>query len=582
MDAVAEVARKARYNETIVVNVTSAEEANPDDETREILLTATLDEQGGGVVWNDATLSSNGRLIEDEGIVRHLRTKRWIAAMLNDRRRNDRYDEAILAASKETLRRFKSQKLQSNDKHNPCIHALDIGTGTGLLAMMTFTHLQASAENEQETNPPKVHVTSLEMASAMARLAKLTIESNGLNDSIDVLEEHSCEANLGHKFMMCTSELLETGLLGEGILPSLRDAWHRHLHPDAVVVPQRARVYAQLVESKELVGNFTGPHAYSSSDDRHCSLRLSTQSHGRGPLLSGDVIVPIHSESLFTSDQPARVLTDPAMVMDISFLREQIPSPHGQERSTSVVPCASGVAHGVLFWWELDLWGDISYSTQQGKEPWQDHWQQCLFVFEEEQEVRRGESIDLICSHTDDRICFALESALETDRVAKRPRVDEDQPKSFSKLISPERALQLNDHDRLSIIERAIHFALECNGKDGHFLDISDFSLCAILAALQGASHVSSLETSSCEVPMTAALVSQANGLPRTCDGKVTTYQILQCDVANLTNEIFDNVPAGIVAAEPYYEVLEGWHLLEALNYFYILRSLRERGLVYG
>lgn len=575
MEAIAEAARKARYNETIVVNVTEENQ----EETREILLTATLDEQGGGVVWNDAALSSNGRLIGDEGIVRHLRTKRWIAAMLNDRRRNDRYDEAILCASKETLRRFKSQKLPLNENRNLCIRALDIGTGTGLLAMMTYIRLKAAAEAE-ETNSPKVHITSLEMASAMARLAKLTIESNGLQDSIDILEEHSCEANFRHKFMMCTSELLETGLLGEGILPSLRDAWQRHLHPDAVVVPQKARVYAQLVESKELVGNFRGPHAYSSSDDGQCSLQFTTQSHGRGAMLSGNVVVPIHSESLFTSDQAARLLTDPAMVMDISFLREQIPGPHGYRRTTKIVPCASGVAHGVLFWWELDLWNDISYSTQQGKEPWQDHWQQCLFVFDEDLTVRRGESIDLICSHTDDRICFALESALETDRNAKRSRVDESQPQSRSYLISPERAMQLNDKDRLLIIERAIHFALECNDKEVHFLDISDFSLCAMLAALQGASHVSSLETSSCEIPMTAARVSQANGLPRTCNGKVATYQILQCDVSNLTKEIFNNIPAEIVAGEPYYEVLEGWHLLEALNYFYILRSLRERGLV--
>ena len=37
---------------------------------------------------------------------------------------------------------------------------------------------------------------------------------------------------------------------------------------------------------------------------------------------------------------------------------------------------------------------------------------------------------------------------------------------------------------------------------------------------------------------------------------------------------------AEIVVAEPYYEILEGWHIQEALNYFYTVRSLVKRGVV--
>ena len=47
---------------------------------------------------------------------------------------------------------------------------------------------------------------------------------------------------------VCTSELLESGLLGEGVLPSLRDAWARHLRRDTEVVPRRARVLAALAK----------------------------------------------------------------------------------------------------------------------------------------------------------------------------------------------------------------------------------------------------------------------------------------------------------------------------------------------
>lgn len=571
MEAVAEAARKARYNEAIVVNVSSEDSAGA--EPTEIVLTATLDEENGGFSWNQVT-----SLDEDVGILRHLRTKRWVLPMLNDKRRNELYDEAIRAASCEAVSRFHNMP-----QHESTIHALDIGTGTGLLAMMACKSLQQAeldVRQKDDSSPAPVQVTSLEMASAMARLAKLTIASNQLQDSINVLEEHSCEADLQLiKFIMCTSELLESGLLDEGILPSLRDAWQRHLHPNAVVVPQRARVYAQLIESSELVGNYRGPHSPPAEDS--VPLRLTTSSDESSVMLGGDVIVPIHAEYLFTSDPPARVLTEPVEAMDISFSKEAIPGPEGQSRTTSIEPIASGVAHGVLFWWELDLYDGLTYSTQQGKDSWQDHWQQCLFVFANALQLEQGREINLVCGHTDDRLSFTLEPCTsETERNVKRPRVQNDDVVSSPRLISPERALQLNDHHRISVMRQAIKFALQEKGNDAHFLDVSDFSLCAILAALEGATLVSSLESSSGEVPMTAARVSQANGLPLTTNGKTAQYQILQCHVGNLTLEVLDNKPAAIVTAEPYYEVLEGWPLQEALNYFYLVRSLRKRGLV--
>jgi hypothetical protein len=39
-------------------------------------------------------------------------------------------------------------------------------------------------------------------------------------------------------------------------------------------------------------------------------------------------------------------------------------------------------------------------------------------------------------------------------------------------------------------------------------------------------------------------------------------------------------VAASLVLSEPYYETLEGWHLQEALNYWFLLRSCNLRGLL--
>jgi protein arginine N-methyltransferase 7 len=195
-------------------------------------------------------------------------------------------------------------------------------------------------------------------------------------------------------------------------------------------------------------------------------------------------------------------------------------------------------------------------------------------------QVSKGEAIDLKCSHNDDRLSFALESPVDVERSLKRQRPREDSPQRIACLISPARAQQLNDVGRLSLIRRAIQYALEIQGRDASFLDISDFCLCGTMAALEGATFVTSLESSSGEIPILSARVSRANGLPRTFNGKVAQFQIVQCHAANLTHEVLQNKPASIVAAEPHYQVLEGWHLQEALNYFYLGRSLRERGMV--
>jgi hypothetical protein len=45
-------------------------------------------------------------------------------------------------------------------------------------------------------------------------------------------------------------------------------------------------------------------------------------------------------------------------------------------------------------------------------------------------------------------------------------------------------------------------------------------------------------------------------------------------------NDRDDNRGVDVVWAEPYYEVLEGWHLQEALNFYYIVRLLRSKQLL--
>jgi len=98
------------------------------------------------------------------------------------------------------------------------------------------------------------------------------------------------------------------------------------------------------------------------------------------------------------------------------------------------------------------------------------------------------------------------------------------------------------------------------------------------MAALMKATHVSSLESSSSNtLPLLAAKLAQlCNGLPL----KDAVFQVLQSHPENLCRDHIGDQPASIVVAEPYYHVLEGWHLQEALLYFYLLRSLKQKGVI--
>merc|ERR1712038_29780 len=123
----------------------------------------------------------------------------------------------------------------------------------------------------------------------------------------------------------------------------------------------------------------------------------------------------------------------------------------------------------------------------------------------------------------------------------------------------------------------AIKSALEMKGREAQVLDVSDFSLCSLIAANFGATNVTSIESSSGDIPMLSAMVAQiGNNLPK----ENCKFQILNAHFDSLSLEHLQGEPATIVLSEPYYEMLQGWNLACALNYLYILKALKRRNLV--
>lgn len=160
--------------------------------------------------------------------------REWHFPMVNDRDRNDAYDQAI--------RRAVQRKQQTNPP-GADLQVLDIGSGSGLLAMMAA---RAGASR----------VTTVEVDGAMAQVAKKIVATNSLNSRVQCVHNRSTELRIPEdmptKADIIVSEILGTGLLDEGIRPTVCDALARLAAKNAVFIPSGATLLAQLVESKEL------------------------------------------------------------------------------------------------------------------------------------------------------------------------------------------------------------------------------------------------------------------------------------------------------------------------------------------
>ncbi len=114
---------------------------------------------------------------------------------------------------------------------------LDIGTGTGLLAMFA---VQAGAS----------HVYALE-EGMVADLAETLFSENKMGDKITLLRGRSRDIELPQKVDVVVSETLWNFGVGEGILRTLGDARARFLKPEGRMVPEKMNLVLAPVMTQE-------------------------------------------------------------------------------------------------------------------------------------------------------------------------------------------------------------------------------------------------------------------------------------------------------------------------------------------
>jgi type III protein arginine methyltransferase len=282
----------------------------------------------------------------------------WHFAMLNDAPRNDAYARAIEA----TIR--------------PGDLVLEIGTGSGLLAMMAA---RAGAER----------VVTCEQAPPIAAAAREIVAANGYAGRIEVVAARSTRLRVGvelpRRADVLIMEVFDTALLGEGVIASLIDAHARLLAPGARVVPARAQLWAQAIECPEL--------RPVNPIGRICGFDLSAFDRFRAP----------GGQSLELTREAYRPLSAPVAVARFDFTAA--PARSGISRAGLCVD-AAGTVQAVALWFELELAPGIGLATAPGGG--HNHWRQSVQFLAADRTVQAGETVELVLSYAADRLELSL------------------------------------------------------------------------------------------------------------------------------------------------------------------------------
>lgn len=283
----------------------------------------------------------------------------WHIPMLNDTRRNDAFEAAIIAALAEA---------------GPDASVLDIGTGSGLLSMMAA---RAGAKA----------VTACEIVPVIAALARKIIDDNGYGGQIKVHTASSKQFQIGvhldERADILVSEILSSDLLTEHVLDTFEDAHARLLKPDAIIIPRAASAIGCLVESKVLAD-------YVFVD------RVSGFDVSRFGALSAPKL-PVHG----TMTEWKRLSGDVELV-HIDLTR---PAHHSDLQALRINVSEDGVATGIVQWMHVDLAEGISFENHP--DTYADGgWLQVLHSFAAPIAVRAGDVLYVAVGH--DRVTLIM------------------------------------------------------------------------------------------------------------------------------------------------------------------------------
>jgi len=292
----------------------------------------------------------------------HKKIPGWHFTMLADEKRNKAYQDAL------------EKVVELNTT------VLDIGTGSGILSMMA-----ARAGAKQ--------IYACEMHSELAKVAREIIKQNGFEGQIEVFNQKSTlldiEKNNLDKADVLVSEILDAGVIGEGVLPSIRHALMNLCKEGVKIIPAKTKLYACLIEIpsrsklapiKEISGFDLSHFDRFRIPDEYTTINLINESYQS------------LSEEFFLHEYDFYNI--PSAIQDNSPKRKKLEIKISQ----------SGKLQAVVFWFDLFLDDEIMVSSRPGGELL--HWGQALYCFPNTQDVASGTMVNLEMIHSDQLIRF--------------------------------------------------------------------------------------------------------------------------------------------------------------------------------
>ena len=285
---------------------------------------------------------------------------------------------------------FASSLVRAVAKSEPSL-VLDIGSGTGLLAMLAAHRARAP------------RVLAIEMTPELATIAQKLVDRHGLAESVRVRACHSSEVELHdsaedpwqRKAELLVFEILGTDPLCEGVLPALKDARERLLAPWAVIMPCCIEVHVVLVSSEEL--------------SKLNSIRQQVGGINMGALNA----LSHRTRAIRLSELKHDLLTEPQVALRLQLDAEEPPALKG-ETELELNTSRNGVAHALVAWFSAHLDGSgrpqSTISTAPGvAEPMRGHsWGQCAHFLPAPLEVTKTSNFRLRTRWSEAGLSFSL------------------------------------------------------------------------------------------------------------------------------------------------------------------------------
>jgi len=270
---------------------------------------------------------------------------RWHFAMLNDLERNDAFAVALERVLPKGA------------------HVLDIGSGTGLLAMMVARAGAAS-------------VTTCEQNPTLAEIARQIVAENGLSDVINVVQKQSLDLVVGvdlpRRADLIVSVIVDCGLVGEGVLSTVAHAREHLLAPSGKLLPESARVSGALLDS--IAVDRLNRVEFAGEFDVRLFNRLATRGH-----------FPVRLRTW-----PHRLLSRAVEMCSFDFVSGSL-ADGSVEIGIDVTE--TGDAHGLAVWFDMSLGGGIV--LRNSPDNLASHWMQAFVPFVEPINLTVGDRLQL-------------------------------------------------------------------------------------------------------------------------------------------------------------------------------------------